>query len=111
MAYVPREFYTEAFVLNSGTGFDDYGTPTHTGTLVSGTGYLKETERYELTNAGPLAILDLELWTDPEAVSPNPGDKVTAGGSEHRIGSVRTLRDQDGFKIADISKLTETRSD
>ena len=60
MAEVPREFFTEAFVLSSGTGFDDYGTPTHGGTLVSGTGYLKETERYELTNAGTLAILDLE---------------------------------------------------
>ena len=115
MVFVPRHRFNTNLVLTSGMGFDDFGELTYSGsTPVSGTGYLKTTSQYQVTNAGIETFELVEAFTDPSELTLSAGDQleVTSGpavvsGTTHRVTSVRPIVGVDGFHALDISTLQE----
>jgi hypothetical protein len=115
MIFVPNHLFNTNLVLTSGMGFDDYGEIHYTGSaLVSGTGYLKSTDEFAVTNQGLQTVTRVEVFTSPAVMVPAVGDKleVTSGpaissGTTYRVTNVRAVVDVDGFHALNVSQLQE----
>ena len=115
MIFIPDHLFNTNLVLTSGMGFDDDGELTFAGsTLVSGTGYVKSTDEYTVTNAGIVTATRVQAFTSPAVMTPSVEDKieVTSGpvvssGTTYRVTSVRAVVDLDGFHATDVSQLEE----
>jgi hypothetical protein len=114
MIFIPRHRFNTKLVVVSGMGFDSHGEMTYSGsTPVSGTGYLRSTDEFAVTNAGIATITRNELFTSPE-LHTGVGDRVqvmsgptTISGLSYRVITVRNIVDVDGFEGLRISQLTE----
>ena len=115
MIFIPDHLFNTNLVLTSGMGFDDDGELTFAGSApVSGTGFLKSTDEFTVTNAGIETALRVQIFTSPTVMSPAVGDQieVTSGpvmssGTTYRVTSVRAVVDPDGFHATDVSQLQE----
>ena len=77
MIFIPNHLFNTNLVLTSGMGFDDDGELSFAGsTLVSGTGFLKSTDEYTVTNAGIVTATHVQIFTSPEVMVPAVGDKI-----------------------------------
>lgn len=108
MVSVPRRILTEPIVLVTGTGFDVFGELTYSGqAVVSGSGYLKTSRELTVTAAGIASVDRLEVLTDPEQMTPQPGDKIHAQANTFRVRSVRPIADRDGAIVLHLSEVQE----
>ena len=108
MVSAPSRIFNEPLVLTSGTGFDSFGELTISGsTPVSGTGYVKTTHQYAITNGAIESFNLIEAFTDPTQLTPEVGDQLLADTKTYRVTQVRPVIDQDGFHVLDISQLKE----
>ena len=108
MVGTPRHIFTTPVVLVSGMGFDDFGELTFSGSVpASGSGYLKTTQQYQITNAGIETLNLVEIFTDPQELIPTVGDQLQAQATTYRVTQIRPVIDRDGFRALDISQLKE----
>ena len=108
MVSIPRRILTQPLVLTSGMGFDERGEPTYSGsTLASGSGYLKTTRELATTPAG-IAVFDrVEVFSDPEEMTPRPGDQLETQDKTFRVRNVRPIADRDGSIVLHVSDVQE----
>ncbi len=108
MVGTPRHIFTTPVVLVSGVGFDAFGELTFSGSVpVSGSGYLKTTQQYQVTNAGIETLNLVEVFTDPAELAPAVGDQFQAQATTYRVTQVRPVIDRDGFHALDIAQLKQ----
>jgi hypothetical protein len=115
MIFIPSHRFNTNLVLTSGMGFDDFGEINYTGSaLVSGTGYLKSTDEFNINNGRIETVTRVEVFTSPAVMTPSVGDQmeVTSGspivsGTTYRVTNVRAVVDVDGFEALTISQLQE----
>lgn len=108
MVAIPKRILTEPIVLITGTGFDGFGELAYSGqAVVSGSGYLKTTRELTVTAAGIASVDRLEMLSDPEEMTPRPGDKIQAQAKSFRVRHVRPVADRDGVIVVHISEVQE----